>query len=152
MQAGLNGAGHSEHCAPIQTNSETVAIGASSSARQSLQVSHEMLALRRVDRLLGRSCTLLGAVANTHSLDLPSDTPATVRQIVSSTSCRSPVHIEDELYCRQRQQVVLGNRIPYVSPDAWIAPNAVVIGDVDLFDKVKSGGSKPPSVRKQHMS
>lgn len=47
-----------------------------------------------------------------------------------------PVHIEDELYCRQRQQIVLGNRVPVLSPDTWVAPNAVVVGDVDLFDKV----------------
>jgi len=46
------------------------------------------------------------------------------------------VHIEDELYCRQRQLLVLGNRVPVLAPDTWIAPNAVVIGDVDLFDEV----------------
>ena len=34
------------------------------------------------------------------------------------------------------QLLVLGNRVPVLAPDAWVAPNAVVIGDVDLFDKV----------------
>ena len=58
------------------------------------------------------------------------------RQFTCSSSCRSPTHIEDELYCRQRQLLVLGNRVPVLSPDSWVAPNAVVIGDVDLFDKV----------------
>ncbi|CAL5222609.1 g5002 [Coccomyxa viridis] len=36
----------------------------------------------------------------------------------------------------QRQLLVLGNRVPVLAPDSWVAPNAVVIGDVDLFDKV----------------
>lgn len=39
--------------------------------------------------------------------------------------------------CRQRQQVVLGNRVPTTAPDTWLAPDAIIIGDVDLFDKVR---------------
>ena len=58
------------------------------------------------------------------------------RPFSCSSSCQSPVHIEDEPYCRQRQLLVLGNRVPVLAPDSWVAPNAVVIGDVDLFDKV----------------
>ncbi len=54
----------------------------------------------------------------------------------SSGEGLAPIHLEDELYCRQRQQLVLGNRIPDLSPDVWLAPNAVIIGDVDLFDRV----------------
>ncbi len=38
--------------------------------------------------------------------------------------------------CRQRQLIILGNRVPTVAPDTWIAPNAVVVGDVDLYEKV----------------
>jgi hypothetical protein len=60
------------------------------------------------------------------------------RELTSSPQCSSPVHIEDELYCRQRQLVVLGNRVPVLAPDTWVAPNAVLIGDVDLFDKVRN--------------
>ena len=67
------------------------------------------------------------------------------RDFTCSSSCRSPTHIEDELYCRQRQLLVLGNRVPVLSPDSWVAPNAVVIGDVDLFDKV-SQRCCPPSL------
>lgn len=37
---------------------------------------------------------------------------------------------------RQRQQVVLGNRVPTAAPDTWLAPDAILIGDVDLFDRV----------------
>ena len=58
------------------------------------------------------------------------------RFFTGSNLCHSPVHIEDEPYCRQRQLIVLGNRVPELAPDSWVAPNAVVIGDVDIFDKV----------------
>lgn len=27
--------------------------------------------------------------------------------------------------------------MPVIAPDTWIAPNAVLVGDVDLFDKVR---------------
>ena len=48
----------------------------------------------------------------------------------------SSSHVADEPFCRQRQLIVLGNRVPTLSPDAWVAPNAVLVGDVDLYDKV----------------
>ena len=48
-----------------------------------------------------------------------------------------PVHIQDEAFCRQRQLVPLGHREPILAPDTWIAPNAVCIGDCDLFDKAR---------------
>jgi hypothetical protein len=38
--------------------------------------------------------------------------------------------------CRQRQLIALGNRLPTMAPDTWIAPDAVIIGDVDLYDRV----------------
>ena len=28
-------------------------------------------------------------------------------------------------------------QVPVIAPDTWIAPNAVLVGDVDLFDKVR---------------
>lgn len=37
---------------------------------------------------------------------------------------------------RQRQLINLGLRVPTTAPDTWVAPNAVVVGDVDLYDKV----------------
>lgn len=43
---------------------------------------------------------------------------------------------EKEPYCRQRQEIILGNRVPLLAPDAFIAPNAVIVGDVDIYDKV----------------
>ena len=39
--------------------------------------------------------------------------------------------------CRQRQFVILGNRVPTTAPDTWVAPNAVVVGDVDLYERVR---------------
>ncbi|KAK3235368.1 hypothetical protein CYMTET_54424 [Cymbomonas tetramitiformis] len=42
--------------------------------------------------------------------------------------------IEDEVYCRQRTAIPLGPRVPFVSATAWIAPNATVIGDVDIIE------------------
>jgi hypothetical protein len=44
--------------------------------------------------------------------------------------------ISEEWYLRQRRSMPLGNRIPHSAADAWIAPNAVVVGDVDLLDRV----------------
>ena len=40
------------------------------------------------------------------------------------------------LSCRQRQFIALGNRVPTAAPDTWVAPNAVIVGDVDLYDRV----------------
>jgi hypothetical protein len=44
--------------------------------------------------------------------------------------------ISDEWYLRQRSQISLGNRLPHVAVSAWISPSAVVVGDVDLLDRV----------------
>lgn len=44
--------------------------------------------------------------------------------------------IADEFYLRQRSQITLGNRHPNPAEGAWISPSAVVVGDVDLYDKV----------------
>ncbi|KAK9843187.1 hypothetical protein WJX74_008369 [Apatococcus lobatus] len=61
---------------------------------------------------------------------------ASARPVTTSPASCSPVHIEDEIFCRQRQTIPLGNRIPVFAPDTWVAPSAVVVGDVDLYDKV----------------
>jgi hypothetical protein len=56
--------------------------------------------------------------------------------VSTSVPSPSPVHPADEPFCRQRSLVPLGPRVPTMSPDAWVAPNAVVVGDVDLYDQV----------------
>lgn len=61
---------------------------------------------------------------------------ATPRHFTTASGLCAPTHIQDEPYCRQRQLLVLGNRVPQVSPDVWVAPNALLIGDVDLYDMV----------------
>lgn len=57
------------------------------------------------------------------------------RCIATSSSSREP-DISEEWYLRQRNTIVLGNRIPNVADGVWVAPNAVVAGDVDLLDRV----------------
>lgn len=57
-------------------------------------------------------------------------------QTKSSTD-QSPVktiHIEDEVYNRQRNILNLGNRVVKTIPSSWIAPSAVVVGDVDVYE------------------
>ncbi|GAX77257.1 hypothetical protein CEUSTIGMA_g4703.t1 [Chlamydomonas eustigma] len=45
-------------------------------------------------------------------------------------------NIEDEWYNRQRPNLSLLDKTPWTQPDTWIAPNAVVAGDVDIYDQV----------------
>lgn len=83
-----------------------------------------------------RSLTAVASHPWYSSVALHLAAPACSRTLTTgSTPARSPVHIEDEPYCRQRQLITLGNRVPVIAPDTWIAPNAVVVGDVDLFDR-----------------
>ncbi|KAL4443528.1 hypothetical protein ABPG75_011265 [Micractinium tetrahymenae] len=58
-----------------------------------------------------------------------------VRAVTTTAAARAPVHPEEELYNRQRQFIILGNRVPTTAPDTWVAPNAVVVGDVDLYER-----------------
>lgn len=48
------------------------------------------------------------------------------------------VAIEDEWYNRQRNLFPILREHPYFPLDVYIAPNAVVCGDVDLYGKVSS--------------
>eukprot|EP00243_Klebsormidium_subtile_P000313 TRINITY_DN1052_c0_g1_i1.p1 TRINITY_DN1052_c0_g1~~TRINITY_DN1052_c0_g1_i1.p1 ORF type:complete len:302 (-),score=24.76 TRINITY_DN1052_c0_g1_i1:315-1121(-) len=52
----------------------------------------------------------------------------------------SPLHLqnvaETEIYNRQRQILVLQHKEPLVAVDAWVAPNAVLVGDVEVQDRV----------------
>jgi len=51
--------------------------------------------------------------------------------------------IEEEWYNRQRNLMPLMDKTPWIQPDTWVAPNAVVLGDVDIYDK--ASGSAPPA-------
>lgn len=44
---------------------------------------------------------------------------------------------EADAYCRQRKVIALGNRVPAIAACAYIAPSAVVVGDVDIMDGVR---------------
>lgn len=61
---------------------------------------------------------------------------AGARALSGSRAVASRNLVELDLYNTQRSQVVLGDRVPSIAPDAWVAPNAVIVGDVDLHDSV----------------
>lgn len=66
-------------------------------------------------------------------------TPQLVRWNSQSTQpapAATSVSIEQEWYLRQRNQVTIGNRVPHAAVGVYLAPSAVVIGDVDLWDRV----------------
>lgn len=46
------------------------------------------------------------------------------------------VPIEEEWYNRQRNVLSILDKTPWTQPCTWIAPNAVVAGDVDIYDRV----------------
>jgi hypothetical protein len=95
--------------------------------------------MRRVARLGVRALLQAqSAVQSSVAEAFPALSIASRQFRVDTGVARSPTHIEDEPYCRQRQLLVLGNRVPSLSPDAWVAPNAVLVGDVDLYDRVSS--------------
>ena len=62
----------------------------------------------------------------------------------TTTSCYSTtstvpknIHPSEEVYNRQRSVMNLQNhRVVTMSQDAWVAPSAVVVGDVDIFENV----------------
>jgi hypothetical protein len=41
-------------------------------------------------------------------------------------------------YCRQRNKLPIGPRYPAIAQNAYIAPSAVIIGDVDILDSVRT--------------
>ena len=43
--------------------------------------------------------------------------------------------VEKDIYDRSRQIIPLGNRVPTVAVDAFVAPNATLVGDVRVCDK-----------------
>lgn len=48
----------------------------------------------------------------------------------------TPLTLDFCMRCRQRQKINLENRVVTTSPDSWVAPSAVLVGDVDLFERV----------------
>ena len=94
-----------------------------------------------------RAAVALLARANRGGALTAASTPTPAGAALStSAACRSdnsatsaPIHISDEPFCRARSMMPLGPRIPTASPDAWVAPSAIVVGDVDLYDQVRRG-------------
>lgn len=60
--------------------------------------------------------------------------------------------ISDEWYLRQRSQITLGELLPHVTVSAWVSPSAVVIGDVDLLDRVSTATQQSSSNSSNHRS
>ena len=51
-------------------------------------------------------------------------------------------HQWHDKYCKQRNIMQVGPRRPALATDVWVAPSAVVAGDVDIFDGVCSRARK----------
>eukprot|EP00879_Flechtneria_rotunda_P004025 GHRR01004267.1.p1 GENE.GHRR01004267.1~~GHRR01004267.1.p1 ORF type:complete len:293 (+),score=90.22 GHRR01004267.1:153-1031(+) len=75
-----------------------------------------------------------------HQVPLLTELPAAQRLRCFAHEAVAPAvtyrDIQDEWYLRQRSQISLGNRLPHVAASAWVSPSAVVVGDVDLLDRV----------------
>jgi hypothetical protein len=61
------------------------------------------------------------------------------RTVVATSAAAAPLHIEEETHCRQRSLLVLEDKTPLLCPQVYVAPNAVVVGDVDIQDAVGFG-------------
>lgn len=59
------------------------------------------------------------------------------------------VNIEDEWYNRQRNLFSLLDKVPYYPVDLFVAPNAVVCGDVDIYGGVSAKRGMPLSRHKR---
>jgi hypothetical protein len=74
-----------------------------------------------------------------HSIQSP--LPSAWRSYVNPTRAVAPagtnVDISEEWYNRQRQKIVLGDRVPYVHSGAWASPSATIVGDVDVHERVR---------------
>jgi hypothetical protein len=57
------------------------------------------------------------------------------RELAASAAAAAPRNrVEDDPYCRARRVMPLGGAWPIVASDAWVAPNATVVGAVKLDD------------------
>lgn len=94
-------------------------------------------------RALGSSCTAqsLSGPSTSSQLAAAASTSQFTRGYAVEPVAPAATYtdIEDEFYLRQRSQITLGNRHPNPAVGAWISPSAVVVGDVDLFDRVSEG-------------
>lgn len=84
--------------------------------------------------LLRRGASLLGALRRAQAG--PEALGAQLQRFGSEASTSEP-HVAQDWYMRQRQQIILGNRMPVVTASSWVAPNATLIGDTDLMDRVR---------------
>ena len=84
----------------------------------------------------GSSDAMVRGFAALASQGIPAGSVSFARMLTTSAPSRMPIHVEDEVYNRQRSIVPLEDLVPEPSPDSWVAPSAIVVGDVDIADKV----------------
>lgn len=93
--------------------------------------------MARVQRAVGLLRALGGSSATQNSSQLAAGHQIARGFAVESVApAVTNTDIEDEFYVRQRSQIPLGNRHPHPAVGAWVSPSAVVVGDVDLYDRV----------------
>lgn len=105
-----------------------------------------MRGLRRVARALaglGHGVATPGSCA-VEASQATSSTAGLARSVRTSALAAAPVDVRDEIFNRQRSVLPLEDRVPEASPDSWVAPSAIVVGDVDLFDKASAHPSSWP--------
>ena len=94
--------------------------------------------------MLKRAGQLLPLVARTTASEGAAEQLQQLRSINFFTAPNGPsvkqVKIEDEWYNRQRNLFPLLDKVPYYPVDVFIAPNAVVCGDVDIYGGVRRHG------------
>jgi hypothetical protein len=93
--------------------------------------------------MLRRSRQLLGALAKAGAAATEAQQLQSFRSIQYFNAPNGPavklVNVEDEWYLRQRNILPLLDKVPWYQADTYVAPNAVVVGDVDLYDQVRAG-------------
>lgn len=83
--------------------------------------------------LIGSSAVPSVSVGASLLLQPPAGAAGFTTSATKAHHCRNLV--ENEIYDRSRQEIVLGNRVPSIAGDAWVAPNATLIGDTDIADQ-----------------
>lgn len=58
--------------------------------------------------------------------------PSAAAAAFTTSAHRGRNLVETEVFDRSRQEIILGNRMPSVACDSWVAPNATLIGDTDI--------------------